>query len=316
MKAVYGPVPSWRLGLSLGVDLLGPPKACTFNCVYCQLGPTVRAARSPGDVESYFEPEDLRRELLQVRGLLEAVDWVTISGVGEPTLSPKLGEAVKAIREAIGGHRLAILTNSSLLWSERVRRALDEVDLVVAKLDAADDHALSLVNRPTASLRASELAEWIKLISVERGRGVALQVMLVRGLNDGEGHLSRLAELARRIEPEVVYLGTPLRPTQEPYARPVDPSRLELAEEVFRGVGLRVRTPLRPLEALASRPLRPLRVLETLARRPCRVVDLARSMGVEVEEVVEALRELEARGLVKGRVHEGEVYYEVSFKGA
>ncbi|PCN50504.1 hypothetical protein B6U99_04035 [Candidatus Geothermarchaeota archaeon ex4572_27] len=316
MRAIYGPVASWRLGLSLGVDLLGRPKTCTFNCVYCQLGPTVKAARSVEDVDSYIEPEELRRELLQVRGLLDYIDWITISGVGEPTLSPKLRDSIKAIREVVGGFRLAILTNSSLLWSEGVRRALDDVDLIVAKLDAADDNVLNSVNRPALSLRASDLASWVKLTAMERGHGVALQVMLVKGLNDGEDHLLRLAELARHIEPEVVYLGTPIRPTQEPYAKPLGPSRLRLAEEVFRGVGLKVRTPMRPLEASASRPLRPLRVLETLARRPCRAIDLARSMGVEVEEVVEALRELEARGLVRAKVYEGEVYYEASFRGS
>ena len=151
MSTVYGPVPSWRFGRSLGVDVIGPPKKCTFNCIYCQLGKTKNHVSKP---EMLKEPLVILHEILSdlddvlKRIDLKTVDIVTFSGSGEPTLNLDLGKIAEGVKAKIGTLPTAILTNSSLFYREDVRRNLSRFDLVVAKLDAGNDEAFRLINRP------------------------------------------------------------------------------------------------------------------------------------------------------------------------
>lgn len=313
MRAVYGPVPSWRLGLSLGVDLLLPPKTCTFNCVYCQLGRTARGVQGPWEVEDYVKPEELRAELAKVdREVLNSVDWVTISGTGEPTLNPELSGAVKAIREVVGDKRLAVLTNSSLLHLEEVRRALDPVDLVVAKLDAASNHTFTLVNRPIISLGVERVVEGIRSLVHERGYGVAAQVMLLEDVNDGEEHLRALAERLRSLDIGLAYLSIPSRPPSESHVKPPPSYKVDLAKRVFEEAGVKVKAFTEPAEMKSRTGLDEERALELIRRRPCRALDLVLCTGASEKEVIEVLERLVKKGLAAKKVYRGITFYEAA----
>jgi wyosine [tRNA(Phe)-imidazoG37] synthetase (radical SAM superfamily) len=254
MSIVYGPVPSWRLGRSLGIDLLpGRGKMCTFDCIYCQLGRTTRPLAERGESVSL---NALARELEAVRGV--RADFVTFSGTGEPTLAANLGEAIALARRAMG-LPIAVLTNSSLMTREDVRRDLVRADVVVAKLDAPNERLFQRVNRPLPGFSVKEVIEAIRAFrDAYRGR-LALQMMFVEA---NRRAARALASLAAELTPDEIQINTPLRPC--PVA-PLPPETLAAVGERFRG--------LRGVHTVyeATRPdVTPLDVEETLRRRPGR----------------------------------------------
>ena len=248
---VYGPVASWRLGRSLGVDLLpGDGKTCSFDCIYCQLGRTARplAQRVP------FVPADtVRRELERVRGV--AADYVTFAGMGEPTLANNLGEAMRLAR-GILGLPVAVLTNSSLMTREDVRQDLASADLVVAKLDAPNERLFRRINRPVVDCSLEDIVCAISLFRAEFAGKLALEMMFVEA---NKGFAAEMAAIARRLLPDEVQINTPLRPSA---VAPLTAKEIATIREQFWG--LRVRTVYE-----AARPaVTPLDVRETLRRRP------------------------------------------------
>ncbi len=171
---VYGPVPSWRLGRSLGVDLLSAEgKTCSFDCIYCQLGRTVHPLT---DRDEFVSLDALARELQAARSV--SADYVTFSGMGEPTLASNLGEALRLARDVLG-LPTAVLTNSSLMAREDVRRDLAYADLVVAKLDAPNERLFRRINRPVVDCRLQEVFRGIILFWAGFAGWLALQMMFV-----------------------------------------------------------------------------------------------------------------------------------------
>jgi wyosine [tRNA(Phe)-imidazoG37] synthetase (radical SAM superfamily) len=249
---LYGPVPSWRLGRSLGVDLLpAGGKTCSFDCIYCQLGRTARRL----DARAEFVPLSvLARELEGVRNV--PADYVTFSGMGEPTLASNLGEAVRLAREVLG-LPVAVLTNSSLMAREDVRRDLACADVVVAKLDAADEQLFRRINRPLPSFSLAEIVESIELFRTAYTGKLALQMMFVEA---NKPFATELAALARGLSPDEVQINTPLRPCP---VTPLSADELAAIREDFRAVPnvVTVYDAVRP-------EVTPLDVAETRRRRP------------------------------------------------
>jgi wyosine [tRNA(Phe)-imidazoG37] synthetase (radical SAM superfamily) len=248
---IYGPVPSWRLGKSLGVDLLpGDGKTCSFDCVYCQLGRTARRLTQ----RAGFVPLDtVQRELERVRGV--AADYVTFAGMGEPTLASNLGEAIRLARSVLG-LPVAVLTNSSLMAREDVREDLAAADVVVAKLDAPNERLFRRVNRPAVDYRLQDIVRAIGLFRAEYAGKLALEMMFVRA---NKGSVTEMAAMARKLSPDEVQINTPLRPCAV-----VPLATREIA--AIRGAfgGLAVRTVYE-----GARPeVTPLNVSETERRRP------------------------------------------------
>ncbi|MCH8858918.1 MAG: radical SAM protein [Proteobacteria bacterium] len=205
-SCVYGPVKSWRLGWSLGVDLIQDISTCSFNCVYCQLGDIVDKT---AERRIFVKTEQLRRDL-------DAADWsrvdvVSISGSGEPTLALNLGEALRMIKDKNPSGapvRTVVLTNAFHLHDPEVRRDLSHADEVAAKLDAATDEMLSRVNRPVETMSVERIVEGIKLFRAEYDGRLAIQTMLtpvnIKQIGD-------IGKLIRRIGPDEVQLNAPRR---------------------------------------------------------------------------------------------------------
>ena len=222
MSIIYGPVPSWRLGRSLGIDLtLAEGKACSFDCIYCQLGPTAH----PRVERETFVPLAQLREELEAMEPLE-LDYVTFSGTGEPSLAANLGELVAVVRERFV-QPVAVLTNSSLMKRGDVRRDLALFDVVVAKVDAPDELLYQQINRPLVSYTLAEVLWGIRRLREEFQGKLALQMMFV-GANR---HRAReMAEIARDLFPDEIQLNTPLRPSPVP---PLSPAEMDEIEAVF-----------------------------------------------------------------------------------
>jgi wyosine [tRNA(Phe)-imidazoG37] synthetase (radical SAM superfamily) len=252
MSIIYGPVSSWRLGRSLGIDLVNAKrKVCSFSCVYCQLGETRQFAIEPRQLISL---EQLTREIRQL-GHVEA-DYITFSGTGEPTLASNLGEAIEFVKSALD-LPVAVLTNSSLMFREDVREQLGLADTVVAKLDVPNEELLGVVNRPSPGLRFDEIKNGVVLFRDKYRGKLALQIMFIRANKD---YAREIAVLARQISPDEVQINTPLRPCA---VTPLPPESLAEIQSQFANL----RNVVSVYEAPKPRVM-PLDLAETLRRRP------------------------------------------------
>lgn len=322
---MYGPVPSWRFGRSLGIDVITPPKKCTFNCIYCQLGRTKLHISGPeGLKKNLVTPvqvlDDLKATLKRID--LNTVDIVTFSGRGEPTLNLQLDSIAKEVKPKIGSIPLAILTNSSLLHKDKIRRSLCQFDVVVAKLDAGDDATFRLINRPADDkLDLDTIVDSIKKVRREFEGALALEVMLLstknRQVTNVEGRpLKRLMEAILDVKPELVQLDVPYRPTSESFVRQPSRERVkviyqELAEFLGEAMlwvyGLHDKRG-KQVEWLSHISLE-IEALDLLKRRPCRVVDISESLGIDLSVVSSILTKLVGKGSVLVKVSNEERYY-------
>lgn len=325
MSTVYGPVPSWRFGRSLGIDVITPPKKCTFDCVYCQLGRTKIHVSQPEMIEESLASvnrvlADLGDTLKRID--LNTVDIVTFSGTGEPTLNLKLGKIADKVEKRIGQLPTAILTNSSLFYRDDVRRNLSRFGMIVAKLDAGDDETFRLINRPADKRLAIEtIVESIKRLKRETNGLIALEVMLLHAengkLTNVEGKpLRNLIEAILEVDPDIVQLEVPYRPPSETFVKP-PPQRLveavskELSEtlggEKLWVYGRHDRRGSR-VTWLKHKSLER-EVLSLLERRPCRVVDVSLSFGIDPSTAQRILKRLEKNHQINTSVINGERFY-------
>ena len=204
MPIIYGPVPSWRLGRSLGIDLLSTGgKTCSLDCIYCQLGKTVHPLT---ERKQFVSLDRLAAELKRVKDI--AADYATFSGVGEPTLASNLGEAIEVARSALR-LPIAVLTNSSLMTREDVRHELSSADVVVAKLDAPNEELFRQINRPPIECTLDNIIQAIRLFRQGYHGKLALQMMFVEA---NKGDAIEMARVAEQLSADEIQLNTPLRP--------------------------------------------------------------------------------------------------------
>lgn len=221
-KYIYGPVSSWRLGSSLGIDPLAQDaKICSFNCKYCQLG---EEGIKTLDRKIYVPAEAVAEELKQLPEV--KIDYITFSGTGEPTLAGNLEEMIEAIKE-IRNEPLAILTNGSLLFRDEVKKELSKIDFVIVKLDACCDEVFKRVNRPVSGLNFEGIVKSIKdFKNIYRGR-LGIQVMFI---SENKNCAPEIAEILKEINPDEVQLNTPLRPCK---VSPLSVQEMEELEKLF-----------------------------------------------------------------------------------
>lgn len=291
MGYVFGPVPSRRLGRSLGVDLI-PFKTCTYDCIYCQLG---RTTRKTVERREWAPLADVVAELQE--RLASRPDYVTLSGSGEPTLYSRVGDLIDRIR-SLTDIPVAVLTNGSLLWQAEVRKQLLDAHLVIPSLDAGDESTFSAVNRPHADIAFEQMLEGLVAFRDEYHGHYWLEVFLLGGHTAAPADARKIAECVGRVRPDRVQLNTVDRPPAEDYAVAVPHRHLcelaalfdPVAEVIadFRGVHAEE-------EFVATRQA----VLELLQRRPCSADDIARGLGIHRNEAAKHVQELLAQGLVE-----------------
>ncbi|MCU0586069.1 MAG: radical SAM protein [Desulfobacterales bacterium] len=225
---VYGPVASRRLGRSLGVDLV-PFKTCTYNCIYCQLGPTTNQTLR---LDEYVPVDDLVAQVKQkLSGPLQP-DVVTLAGAGEPTLHARIGEIIHRIKR-LTTLPVAVLTNGSLLWSRCVQESLLDADLVLPSLDAGDAERFQQVNRPHPHIYFETMVNGIAEFTRRFRKPVWLEVFLLEGQTESPADVERIAARVREIAPAKVQLNTVSRPPCEENARPVPVERLAALAALF-----------------------------------------------------------------------------------
>lgn len=293
IKYVYGPVPSRRLGQSLGIDPL-PLKTCNWNCVYCQLGRTRPLVNERKD---YAPPQEI---LFQVQEALAAhepgeIDWVTFVGSGEPLLHASLGWLMRQVK-ALTDLPLAVITNGSLLYLLQVREALAVADAVLPSLDAGTARLYRQINRAHPRATFERLLEG--LIAFRHGYGGKLwiDVMLVRGLNDSEEALRDIAAALRRVQPDQVHINLPTRPPAETWVQPPDEEGLMRATAILGDIAHIVH-PVEGTFDLSGYDSAVEAVVGIITRHPMRQEELERALkGWSPGNVSQALADLEASG--------------------
>ena len=223
----YGPVPSRRLGRSIGVSPI-PPKTCSYTCVYCQLGRTTKLTVKR---ESFYPKEDVLRDIEKIVALNEA-DYLTFVGDGEPTLSRDLGWLIRECRRRFS-LKIAVITNGSLFFDPDVREQVLEADVILPSLDAGSEEAFRRINRPHPSIRFDQMLEGQIMLRESFDGQIWEEVMLVSGLNDSEEALSEIRDCLDRLGADRVYLNVPIRPPAEEWVMPPSPERVLRASEIL-----------------------------------------------------------------------------------
>jgi len=325
MPVVYGPVLSWRFGRSLGIDLIIGEKTCTFNCIYCQLGRTAQCVSGPEELKEYVRENEVEEELRKyiAEEGLNYIDVVTFSGTGEPTLNPKLGTIARKVKELVGDKPIVILTNSSLFYRRDVRKALLNFDIVVTKLDAGDEKAYRIINRPCRGKPSIKtIIESIAEFKSEYRGKLMVQSMFLHtnfGFTNCRGkHLAQLVEAIVKIDPDIVQVDTPYRPGGEKFVIPVSLKELrEIGESLGKYFskdrmwifGIHDKRKLAASVRIGDYKER---VSEIIKRRPCRLQDLADMLGVDIKTIQKVIEELIGEGKAcRIKAQSGETYYTV-----
>lgn len=302
LQHVFGPVPSRRLGRSLGIDVI-PRKLCTLNCIYCELGRTDKRALRR---KEYIPPSEILSEIR--RAVQEGgIDTITFSGSGEPTLNSGLGAMIHDVK-SWSELPIAVITNGTLLFSPDVRRDLLEADVVLPSLNAATPEAFERVNRPHPNLNLERIIEGLLQFRAEyRGR-LWLEVFLVEGINDSREDIVELKSVIEKIRPDKVQLNTVVRPPSEPYARRVSTDRLEEIRRYFGDV-CEVIPDCAPLSDSTRHSKMPGDIAAMVSRRPMTAADIAGSVHAPMEDVMQQLILLEKKQTVQSYFHAGKWYY-------
>lgn len=227
----FGPIPSRRLGKSLGINNIVSPKTCSYSCIYCQVGKTIKKSCKR---ESFSKPDVIYENVVKHIDKLSRdnyPDYLTFVSNGEPTLDENLGKAIKLLKKT--GIPVAVISNASLLFYESVRDDLYMSDWVSLKMDAGDIITWYLINRPVAGLAFENTLTNIKLFRDEYKGRLCTETMIVNGINDSTENISALAEIIKGINPEKAYLAVPIRPPVEKFVKLPDAEKLNLAWQTF-----------------------------------------------------------------------------------
>ncbi|MGC9314053.1 MAG: radical SAM protein [bacterium] len=306
-RFTYGPVPSRRLGRSLGIDLVAS-KSCTVNCIYCQIG---SREPSPPVRVSFFPPEDIEADIRSAVESADEIDWLTFSGSGEPTLSSDLGRIVR-FSKSLDAAPVCVLTNGTLLWMPEVRQEISDADLVVPNLDAATPELFEKVVRPHSSITFEKYYDGLKTFSTEFEGDLHLEIVVLKGINDSEEHFRQLAELVEDIAPSGVWIGTVKRPPAESYVQAVSDETLELASEIIGGKAEIIHDYHgKKGETFSAWGLAD-KIIDLLRRRPETAEAIAEGLSANYHEALKAISRLEEAGKIHRREIENRIYYDIT----
>lgn len=307
-KYLFGPVPSRRLGMSLGVDLV-PKKVCALNCVYCEVGETSKLTT---DRMEYIKYDKIISELQQFMSSRPKIDYITFSGSGEPTLNSRIGEVLAYVKQNYPDVKTAILTCGALLSSPQLRTEILEADVILPSLDAATQAIFNKINRPNPNLSIDTYIKGLIDFRKEYKGQIWLEVFLLKGYNDMLEELDLIKEAILKIEPDIVQLNTLDRPGTVEGLIAMTKNELQKIKDYWD---------ISDVEIIASAAQRTDvdsyntdiegTILATIARRPCTLDDLNQILGIHVNEINKYLGALELNKKIKSTTLKRGVFYEL-----
>lgn len=295
-KYLFGPVPSRRLGMSLGVDLV-PKKVCSLDCVYCEAGKTTKLTTEKLE---YIPVDKIKDELNSYFKDNPEPDYITFSGYGEPTLNSGIGEVLNHIKLVAPNIPVALITNGTLFFDLEVAKAIAHVDLILPSLDAVSQEVFEKINRPANNLTAERYIQGlIDFTSTFKGK-VWLEVFVLPGYNDSEEELLKIKEVILKIAPDSVQLNTLDRPGTEEDIRGASRQELQRVIDLWGmdNVQIIAASPQRK-NIKSYRTDTENTIMETISRRPCTPDDLATILGMHINEINKYLDVLDADGKVE-----------------
>ena len=305
---LFGPVPSRRLGMSLGVDLI-PHKICSLNCVYCECGSTTTHTL---ERREYVPVEEIYRELEDFFEKHPDPEYITFSGAGEPTLHSHIGEVIGFIKRHRPGIPVAVLSNGTLFYNPEVRAELMQADLVLPSLDAATQNAFSKINRPVKDFNIEQYIQGLLDFSHEFQGEIWMEVLILPGYNDDWENLSAIRKVLQNINPTRIQLNTLDRPGTVKGLRAATAAELE---------GIAKDWDLKQVEIIAPPEERKEKksyrtdlesvILETISRRPCTLGDLEKILGMHVNEINKYLGTLEESGKIETVEQDRGTFYQI-----
>ncbi len=306
-KYIFGPVPSRRLGYSLGIDPL-PSKICNYDCIYCEVGRTVSKTL---ERKEYVDADEILKELYQFLEKTQfKIDIVTFSGSGEPTLHSRLGYLIREIKNNTR-FPVAVLTNGSLLWMKEVREELMEADIVIPSLDAVTPEIFKKVNQPHPDITPDMVIEGEAIFGRSFRGKYWLEVLIVKNVNDRESEYRKIAEAVRYIDPDRVQLNTVVRPPGQGRAEPVSRRELEKLQMI---IGEKAEIISSFKGESATRKELPLldNLMNMLEIRPCTLEEISEVLGVERESVEMALEGLKYKNILEIQRIGGKTFYKIN----
>jgi len=305
MSQIFGPVPSRRLGFSLGVDVI-PFKTCSLDCVYCQLGKTTNKTVKR---KEYIAADSILREIEKaiINKKNQKIDYITFSGSGEPTLNIRIGDIIEKIKK-ITPIPVAVLTNGTLLYSPRLQEELQHADLIIPSLDAPDEETFKKINRPYPSLTLDKVIGGLQSFSQKFKGKIWLEIMLVKKINDSPEQIEKMAQIINEIKLDKIQLNTPVRPPAEEFAHPVSLSFLKKAQSIL-GERCEIIPGFKKFQQRLYRKDIEETILTIVKRRPVTLNDLSRSLGIHQNEAIKYIQALQEKNLINFRTYSKKRYY-------
>ncbi|MDD4148501.1 MAG: radical SAM protein [Bacteroidales bacterium] len=307
-KYLFGPVPSRRLGMSLGIDMV-PKKVCSLDCVYCEVGKTTKLTTQ---LNEYILYDKVIAELNDYFLNNPDPDYFTFSGSGEPTLNIRIGDVLDFLKETKPNIPVAVLTNGTMFSNKDVRKALLKADLVLPSLDAVTEETFSKINRPAEGLTAKKCLDGLIEFTKEYTGKIWLEIFILPGYNDNEVDILALKDAIRQINPDLVQLNTLDRPGT------ISGLTSASADDMQRIIQLLDYPEAKVIAASAQRKnIQAYRtdtesaILGTIARRPCTLDDMVKILGLHINEINKYLDVLEADNKIKTIRQERGVFYQI-----
>jgi len=305
-RHLFGPVPSRRLGISLGIDLV-PLKTCSYNCVYCECGKTTHLTT---ERREYVDTGEVIEELREYLGSSPRLDYITLAGSGEPTLHSGVGKIIGFLKAEFPAYRVAVLTNGSLLSDPAVRADLMEADLVIPTLNAVSEQAFKKINRPHRDITPTAVIEGITAFTRDFSGAVWLEVFIVPGINDGDEEIGLIDAAITAIGPDKVQLNTLDRPGAVAWVEPADDAALRRIAALITGAPVEIVGALPSRETVASFHEEVAGfILAMVSRRPATADDLARATGLHKNEVNKYIQYLLESGRITTKTGERGTFF-------
>ena len=308
-KYIFGPVPSRRLGMSLGVDLV-PKKVCSLNCVYCEVGKTTNLTLQR---KEYVPIDVVKEELAHYFKNNPDPDYVTFSGSGEPTLNSRIGEVIDFIKHIKPNLSVAVLTNGTLLYDAEVREELLNADLVLPSLDAATDKVFKKINRPHKDLELKSYIDGLISFRREFQKKIWLEVFILPGYNDNLEELVLIKEIIKKIDPDEVQINTLDRPGTVDNLKGADYNELQDILKIFNMQNVKIISSISEAKKRVSyRKDIESTIFETIKRRPCTVEDLSSILNISENELKKYLGILLNEGKIQPVRQDRGVFYKIT----
>lgn len=286
MKYLFGPVPSRRLGISLGIDLV-PFKTCTYDCVYCECGKTTNKTIRR---KEFFPYKNLIKELDRFLKTKPKLDYITFSGSGEPTLSLVIGKVITYLKKKYPQYKIAVLTNGALLYREQVRKDLYQADIVIPSIDAVTLKTFREINKPHSQLKLKKIIDGLMKFKKRFKGQLWVEIFIVKGINDTGKEILKIKELLDKLKPEKIQLNTLDRPGTEAWVKQVSKRELLKIKKLIPGSEIIAK--FKDKEKYFSKQSSRIDelIISAISRRPMTIKDLNIVLNIKIAELQKYIR--------------------------